>query len=126
MDTCWSCYQQNFEQGLNFTNDLEHLGHAYRGYLDLMHHWHALFPDRILDIEYEKLLDDPDTQSRRLLKHCGLDWSPEVLDFAKQKHPVATASLWQVRQPLYKTAIGRWKNYRKYLGPLARTINPAE
>ncbi len=126
MDTCWSCYQQNFEQGLNFTNDLEHLGHAYRGYLKLMHHWHQLFTDRILDIEYEELLDDPDSQSRRLLEHCGLDWIPEVLDFANQKRPVATASLWQVRQPLYKTSIGRWKNYREHLEPLSRIINRTE
>jgi len=123
MDTCWSCYQQNFEQGLAFTNDLNNLGHAYLGYLKLMAHWHELFPDRILDIEYEELLNDPEKESRRLLEHCALNWNPNVLDFAGQEHPVATASLWQVRQPLYKTAIGRWKNYQEYLGPLARILH---
>ncbi|RLA13578.1 MAG: hypothetical protein DRQ59_05025 [Gammaproteobacteria bacterium] len=123
MDTCWSCYTQNFEQGLNFTNDLENVGHAYRGYLRLMTHWHEIFSDNILDVEYEQLLDDPETESRRMLKHCGLEWDPEVLNFANQQRPVSTASLWQVRQPLYKTAIGRWKNYQKYLGPLDRVLH---
>lgn len=123
MDTCWSCYQQNFEQGLAFTHDLDNLGHAYLGYLKLMAHWQELFPDRILDIEYEELLEDPETESRRLLHHCALDWAPDVLDFAGQEHPVATASLWQVRQPLYKTAIGRWKNYQKFLGPLEQILS---
>jgi hypothetical protein len=122
MDICWSCYQQNFEQGLAFTNDLENLGYTYLGYLKLMAHWHELFPDRILDIEYEDLLNNPDTQSRRLLKHCNLNWNPEVLNFANQQRPVATASLWQVRQPLYKTAIGRWKDYQKYLGSLTHIL----
>jgi len=123
MDTCWSCYTQNFERGLNFSNDLENIGFAYLGYQRLMTHWHEVFSGNILDVEYEQLLDDPETESRRMLEHCGLEWDPEVLNFASQRRPVSTASLWQVRQPLYKTAIGRWKNYREHLGPLARVLH---
>lgn len=123
MDTCWSCYQQNFERGLSFSNDLENIGFAYRGYRDLMAHWHKEFPDNILDIEYEALLDNPEIESRRLLEHCGLQWDPEVLNFANQQRPVSTASLWQVRQPLYKTAIGRWKFYQQHLKPLQRILS---
>ena len=108
---------------MNFTNDLENIGHAYRGYLRLMAHWQEIFSDNILELKYEALLDDPETESRRLLEHCGLEWDPEVLNFANQRRPVSTASLWQVRQPLYKTAIGRWKMYQQHLEPLQKILS---
>ena len=123
MDTCWSCYQQNFDRGLHFTNDLENMGHAYRGYLKLMAHWQELFPDRIIEIQYEDMVENSDTHTRRLLQHCGLDWHAEILNFTEQQRPVSTASLWQVRQPLYKTSIGRWKTYRQYLDPLQKILS---
>jgi tetratricopeptide (TPR) repeat protein len=123
MDTCWSCYQQNFEQGLHFTNDLEDMGHAYRGYLKLMAHWQTMFSHRILDVQYEDLLEDPNRHSRRLLQHCGLKWHPDVSNYAAKPRPVATASLWQVRQPIYKTSVGRWKTYQQYLGPMQRVLS---
>ena len=118
MDTCWSCYQQNFESGLRFTNDLENLGHAYRGYQRLMQHWHSIKPGRILDIKYESLLQDPELEARRLLEHCNLDWQPDVLQFHQQQRPVSTASLWQVRQPLYQSSVGKWGAYQRHLQPL--------
>ncbi len=123
MDTCWSCYQQNFESGLAFTNNLESLGHAYLGYQRLMRHWHQVSPRRIIDIKYETLLQNPESESRRLLDHCGLDWQPEVLNFHQQQRPVSTASLWQVRQPLYQSSIGRWRAYERYLQPLREILN---
>lgn len=123
MDTCWSCYQQNFEQGLLFTNDLENLGFAYRGYTRLMAHWHSVFPGQILDVHYEDLLDDPETHSRELLQHCGIDWDPAVLEFHRQQRPVSSASLWQVRQPMYKTSIGRWRVYEEFLQPLQQALS---
>ncbi|MDH3762105.1 MAG: sulfotransferase [Gammaproteobacteria bacterium] len=123
MDTCWSCYQQNFESGLNFSNDLQNLGHAYCGYRRLMAHWHRLFPGQILDVDYENLVMDPETTSRKLLQHCAVEWQPRVLDYHKFEQPVNTASLWQARQPVYQSSIGRWKSYRKYLKPLARQIS---
>lgn len=118
MDTCWSCYQQNFESGLRFTNDLENLGYAFQGYQRLMQHWQQIKPGRMMDIKYETLLQNPEPESRRLLEHCGLDWLPEVLKFHQQQRPVSTASLWQVRQPLYQSSIGRWKAYEEFLQPL--------
>ncbi|MFV2032087.1 MAG: sulfotransferase, partial [Gammaproteobacteria bacterium] len=126
MDTCWSCYQQNFEQGLLFTNDLENLGHAYRGYSRLMAHWHSLFPGQITDLCYEDLLNDPETCSRRLLEHCGIEWDPAVLEFHQLRRPVSTASLWQVRQPIYKTSVGRWKAYEEFLQPLQKILFKSE
>lgn len=123
LDTCWSCYQQNFEKGLSFTNNLEDVGYVYRDYLRLMSHWHQVLPDKILDVYYEDLLEDPHTESRRLLKHCGLEWTPAVLDYYQQKRPVSSASLWQVRQPLYKSSVGRWKKYQQYLQPLQQILS---
>jgi tetratricopeptide (TPR) repeat protein len=122
MDTCWSCYQQNFEEGLHFTNDLENMGHAYRGYQRLMTHWHRVLPDQIFDIGYEDLVQNPEITSRKLLQHCGLEWHPEVLDYQQQQRPVTTASMWQVRQPMYQTSIGRWKAYRQFLRPLSHVL----
>ena len=121
MDTCWSCYQQNFDQGLNFTNDLETLGHAYRGYQRLMAHWHEVLPGQIHDIGYEELVQNPEFVSRKLLQHCGVEWHPGVLDYQQQR-PDTTASMWQVRQPVYQTSIGRWKTYRQYLHPLSHVL----
>ncbi len=123
MDTCWSCYQQNFESGLNFSNDLENLGHAYCGYRRLMAHWHRVFPGQIFDLDYESLVQDPETISRKLLEHCGAPWQPQVLDYQKLEQPVNTASLWQARQPIYQSSIDRWKSYQQFLEPLNQLIS---
>jgi len=116
--TCWSCYQQNFERGLRFTNDLDHLILAYKGYERLMQHWHSVKPGSIFDLKYEALLEDPQQQCQELLKFCGLDWDSAVLDFHHQQRPVSTASVWQVRQPLDPAAPSRWKTFEPYLQDL--------
>ena len=126
MDTCWSCYQQNFDQGLHFSNNLQHLGQVFRGYQRLMLHWHTQFPGQIIDISYEDLVTDPETVSRSLLQACGIDWNPQVLDFAQQQRSVTSASMWQVRQPLYRSSIGRWKVYRQHLQPLQQALSGSE
>ncbi len=113
--TCWSCYQQNFERGLRFTNDIDHLVLAYKGYQRLMHHWHSVKPSSIFDLKYELLLEDPLQQCQDLLEFCNLDWDPAVLEFHQQQRPVSTASVWQVRQPLDRAAGNRWKAYEPYL-----------
>jgi len=123
MDTCWSCYQQNFESGLHFSNDLENLGHAYCGYRRLMTHWQRLFPGQILDVRYEDLVQDPETSSREILQHCGVAWQSQVLDYQKFERPVNTASIWQARQPIYQSSIGRWKAYRQFLQPLSQQVS---
>jgi len=78
--------------------------------------------DAIYDLD-EDLLENPETQCHRLLQHCGLDWHPDILNFSNQRRPVSTASLWQVRQPLFKTSIGRWKTYQQHLGPLQKILS---
>ena len=75
-------------------------------------------PLRILEVRYEELVANLEAESRRLIAFLGLDWEPACLAFHETERPVFTASLWQVRQPLYSSSVGRWRNYRKHLGPL--------
>lgn len=126
LDTCLSCYFQNFADGLRFTYDLSHLGLAYRGYRLLMAHWRRTLPVRILDLRYEDLVTDLEATARRLVAFCGLPWDERCLGFHEQVRPVDTTSFWQVRQPIYATSIGRWRLYRRHLGPLCEMLGPLE
>ena len=92
-------------------------------YTRLMDHWHeVLDDDSLLDLSYEALLDYQERESKRLLSFCGLDWDPICLDYADNSRRVSTLSRWQVRQALYKTSLGRWKNYQDHLGVLIETV----
>lgn len=122
MDTCLSCFTKNFTSTYEFTNDLEWLGRYYRDYRRLMQHWKAVLPFRILDVTYESVVTDLETEARRIVSHCGLEWDPQCLLFHKQRRMVQTASLAQVRQPIYSNAIGRWKLYADYLDPLRKSL----
>lgn len=118
-DTSVSCLFHNFTgAGLNFTNDLGDLGFVHRLKERLMAHWHEVFPGRILDVPYESLVDDAETWSRRMLDHAGLAWSDRCLDFHRLDRRVKTASNLQVRKPLYRSSVARWKRYERHLGPL--------
>jgi tetratricopeptide (TPR) repeat protein len=125
LDTCLSCYFQNFAHGLSFTYDLGHLGLVYRQYVRLMDHWRKVLPNPILDLDYEALIADQDGQSRRLVDFCGLAWDSRCLRFHEHGRPVRTASFWQVRQPLYDSAVGRWRCFAPYLGPLFEALHIA-
>jgi tetratricopeptide (TPR) repeat protein len=124
MDTCLSCYFQNFNKvgNLWFTNDLEDLGRYYRNYDKLMAHWRRVLPLPIFDVQYEDLISDQETVSRRIIAHAGLEWDDSCLDFHKNKRAVTTASVWQVRQPVYKTSMHRWKRYERHLEPLKKAL----
>ena len=87
-----------------------------------MEHWKSVIPKKILDVHYEDLIAEQETQSRRLVAFCGLDWDDACLDFHTADRQVRTASRWQVRQPVYASSIGRWKNYRHQLEPLRVAI----
>src|SRR6202034_2156713 len=101
------------------TYDLGELGRYYRRYQELMAHWRRVLPPgRILDVRYEDVVADLEGQTRRLLDHCGLDWNERCLSFHRTERPVRTASAAQVRQPLFDTSIGRWRDYEEFLGPL--------
>lgn len=120
LDTCLSCYFQYFTQSerLGWTYDLKMTGDYYRCYRHLMAHWHEVLPISILDVNYEQLVADPENQVRRILNHCGLRWEPACLTFYEKKRVVKTASLHQVRQPIYRDSVARWKHFARHLQPL--------
>jgi tetratricopeptide (TPR) repeat protein len=122
VDTCLSCYFTRFSSHLNFSFGLESLGAYYRGYRRAMAHWQKVLPIPILDVDYEELIADQEATSRRLVAHCGLAWDDRCLAFHETARPVMTASNWQVRQPLYKSAVARWRNYEAFLGPLRAAL----
>jgi tetratricopeptide (TPR) repeat protein len=119
IDTCLSIYSQHFEAANTYTNDLEDLAHYYREYWRLMKHWRALLPaDAILEVPYEGLVADLPAWAGRMLEFAGLSWDARCLDFHLTARPVVTASKWQVRQNLFGSSVGRWRNYEPFLGPL--------
>ncbi|MEE8444459.1 MAG: sulfotransferase, partial [Alphaproteobacteria bacterium] len=124
-DTCLSCFFQNFAgTSLAFSYDLADLGHYYRQYSRLMEHWRQCLPDRpgLLEVDYEKLVGHQERESRRLIEFLGLDWSDSCLSFHETKRVVTTASHSQVRQPVYRTSVGRWKRYGDRLAPLLKSL----
>ncbi|MGC2781114.1 MAG: sulfotransferase [Bradyrhizobium sp.] len=123
LDNCVSCYSLLFTGAQPFAYDLTELGHYYRGYENVMEHWHKVLPPGVLiDVQYEDLVDDLEGLSRRVLAHCGLDWEDACLDFHRTERTVRTASLMQVREPIYRRSIGSWRRYEKHLGPLCAAL----
>ena len=119
VDTCVSCFSKLFSRAQQHSYDLGELGRYYKRYAQLMRHWHHVLPSgRILDVRYEDVVADLEGQARRVIAHCELPWDDRCLAFHKMDRPVQTASATQVRQPIYKTAIGRWHVYEEFLGPL--------
>jgi tetratricopeptide (TPR) repeat protein len=118
-DTCVSCFATLFSDGQNFSYDLAELGHYYRCYHELMEHWRSVLPSGVmLDVSYENVVDDLEGQARQLIAHCGLAWSDRCLSFHKTNRPVANASGVQVRQPLFRKSLKRWRRFESYLQPL--------
>jgi tetratricopeptide (TPR) repeat protein len=122
MDACFSTYKQYFAEGQSFSYDLDDLGRYYRCYLGLMDHWDTVLPGKLLHLQYEHLVRDPEANIRRMLTHCGLEFEPACLSFHETKRPVRTASAEQVRQPLYASGIGYWKHFEAQLEPLRRAL----
>jgi hypothetical protein len=119
IDTCLSCYFQQFLTGMNFSFDLSDLVHYYREHQRLMAHWRAVLPPGfMLDVPYEELVADQESWSRKMLDFIGLEWDPRVLEFHTSERQVTTASAWQVRQQVYQSSLARWRNYEKFIGPL--------
>jgi tetratricopeptide (TPR) repeat protein len=123
-DVALSCYFQVFNAGAQFFSyDLVDCGRRCRQVARLASHWLNLLPARMIEVNYETLIADPEGQSRRLIAFLGLDWEPACLDFHRTERTVTTVSHWQVRQPLYQSSVGRWKNYEKHLGPLFSALD---
>ena len=123
LDNCASLFNHYFEEGQEYSYDLNELGQYYNLYQDLMQHWHQVLPGFIYDLSYESLVADTEGKVRALLEYCELPWDDACLEFHKNKRAVQTASATQVRQPIYKGSIERWKNYEKGLTPLLDIIN---
>jgi Tfp pilus assembly protein PilF len=125
VDTCLSCFSKLFAENHPYAYDLNELGRYYRAYEKLMDHWSGLLPkDVMLEVRYEEVVADLEGQARRIVAHCGLEWDAHCLDFHQTKRPVRTASATQVRQPIYKNSVGRWRAYEPYLGPLLAELEP--
>jgi tetratricopeptide (TPR) repeat protein len=120
VDTCLSCFTTRFKgDNLPFSYDLAELGRYYRAYVKLMAHWRKLLgSDGFLEVDYEALVDDVEGQARRILGHCGLPWNDACLAFYETKREVRTASAIQVRQPIYRSSVGRWRPSASVLKPL--------
>jgi tetratricopeptide (TPR) repeat protein len=124
MDTCFSCFSLHFPYGQDFSYDLTSLGGYYRNYRRLMSHWHRVLPGRILDVEYEALVTDPEMQARRLIEHCGLEWQEACLEFHNSSRQVATASAAQVREPIHNRSVARWRRFGDALHELQSSLGP--
>ncbi|MCA8946361.1 MAG: tetratricopeptide repeat protein [Planctomycetes bacterium] len=121
-DVATSCWNVHFGQ-IRWANDKQHILSHFANYKRIMQHWHEVLPGRILDLPYAAMVDDLETQARRVLDFCGLEWDPACLEFHKTERTVRTASLAQVRQPLYKKAVERWRNYEPWWGDWYRQLD---
>jgi Tfp pilus assembly protein PilF len=122
-DVCLSTWFTHLDHQQLHATDLMSIGRQYRAYERLMAHWKTIVPDRIQDVSYDALVTDAEAEIRRALDFIGLPFEAACLDFHKSSAPVKTASVWQVREPLYTRSSGRWRNYEKHLGPLMEILN---
>jgi Flp pilus assembly protein TadD len=122
MDTCLSCFLTYFNSGNEFKHNLTHLGHFYRMYERLMAHWKSVIDLPMMDVSYEEVVGDPEAISRRMIDFLGLKWDDACLNFHTARIPCVTASVAQVRRPIYDTSVGRWRRYEKHLGPLKAAL----
>lgn len=125
MDTCYSVYKNLFVDAYPFSYDLEELAHYYVAYDKLMKHWNDVLPGVIHTVRYEDLVDDVEAESRRLIEYCGLAWQPECLTFYESDEASTTASAAQVRKPVYRSSVGRWRDYQEQLQPVVKILQDA-
>jgi tetratricopeptide (TPR) repeat protein len=122
LDNCFSIYSNALNDFHSYGADLATLGAYYRQHIRLMDHWQSVMPGRIFEMRYEALVDDLEGHSRKMVDFVGLPWDPACLQFFETDRTVATISKWQVRQPIYKTSVARWKPYEPHLGPLKEAL----
>ena len=118
LDNCMSIYFLRLGNRMNYATDLKNIAHQYKLQASMMQHWKLKYPESIHTINYDKLIEQPEMEIRKLLEFSNLPWSDNCLAFHEVKNKVKTASVWQVRQPLYKSSSGRWENYKSFLRPL--------
>jgi tetratricopeptide (TPR) repeat protein len=125
MACCFGNLKQLFAHGQEFAYGVEDIARYYRTYLELMRHWDAVLPGRVLRVHYEDLVADLEGNVRRLLDYCGLTFEPSCVEFYKTERSVRTASSEQVRQPIYREALEQWRHYEPWLGPLREALGDA-
>lgn len=131
VDSCLSTYTKLFKDDMPHSYDLAELGRYYGKYQELMAHWRGILPaTAFTEIQYEEMVNDTETHARRLIEFCGLEWDPICLKSHESNRPVKTASVSQVRKPIYKTSVERWRRYGDSLNPLIEALgmevdNPA-
>jgi tetratricopeptide (TPR) repeat protein len=124
VDTCFSCFSLVFSGNQSFAYDLGELARYYLGYAALMDHWRSVLPQGVMiEVRYEDLAADLHGQARTIVDHCGLPWEDACLAFHETERPVRTASSIQVRKPVYRTSVGRWRPYENFLQPLIEALN---
>jgi tetratricopeptide (TPR) repeat protein len=121
-DTCWSCFQNRLNRAHSYSKDLTTLGLYYREYSRLMEHWRAVLPRPVYESRYEELTAEPEESVRRILDFIGLDWNPACLEFHKKEATVSTLSRKQIRNPVYRTSVERWRRYERELAPLVTAL----
>ncbi|MDB5981087.1 MAG: uncharacterized protein JWQ69_2102 [Pseudomonas sp.] len=127
VDTCLSCYSKLFSGEQMFTYDQAELGQFHRDYQGLMAHWRTLLPAAsFIEVDYESVVDDLEGQAKRLIDFIDLPWDDACLDFHNTQRVVRTASVNQVRQPIYKSSKGRWRAHAEQLGPLLAALGVTE
>jgi len=124
MDTCVGNFRQLFGNGKEFSYELHELGHHYLQYLRIMQHWDEILPGKVLRVQYEDLIENTEAEIRRMLEFCGLEFEDDCLNYHESDRVVTTASSEQVRQPMYKSAVGFWKNYQSHLDELIGVLQP--
>ena len=122
-DTALSCYLTNFSQ-IRWAFDEGHIAARFHEHQRLMDHWARALPTPVLEVQYEDMVADLEGNARRLVDWCGLEWEPACLEFYKTRRPVRTASVAQVRQPIYQTSVARWKHYEDALPELFAALKP--
>ena len=126
IDCCMSCYTKNFNDDAQaYSYNQEEMGRFYKMYVDLMKHWDEVTPDSYLDVKYENIVDNFEYEARRIIEYLDLEWNDSCLKFYENESSVRTASLSQVRKPIYKSAVQRWRRYDKHLVPLIKALGPA-
>jgi hypothetical protein len=125
MDSCYAIYKTLFREGCEYSYQLEELGNYYIAYLRLMEHWRRVLPGKLLDVDYEELVSHQEVMTRRMISYAGLEWEDACMSFESNKSPSLTASVVQVRQPIYKSSVGMWRNYEEELQPLAKIFRAA-
>lgn len=118
LDTCLSIYSNYFPNNVPFGYSLENLGIVYSQYQSLMRHWETVMPNRVINISYEALANNPETEIKRIIEFTGLPWNSTCLEFHNNKRTIRTVTAFQIRQPIYSSAIGRWNHYKRYLSQL--------